>query len=81
MVSNQQAQLDMLHRRHDGIDNSDEDVVDTKNSHGTTDITEEMLRREEEEIVELERKRGEMEEEIKRMDDEMGRNIRAYGAS
>jgi len=81
MVSNQQAQLDILHRRHDDIDYSDEDVVDTKNSRGTTDITEEMLRREGEEIAELERKREEMEEEIKRMDMEMGRNIRAYGAS
>jgi len=81
MVSNQQAQLDMLHRRHDDIDYRDEDVVGTKNSRRTTDITEEMLRREEEEIAELERKREEMEEEIKRMDIEMGRNIRAYGAS
>ncbi|KAF8449655.1 DASH complex subunit Spc34 [Terfezia claveryi] len=80
MVTNQQAQLDILHRRHDDIGCSDDDVVDSRNSRGTTDITEEMLWREEEEIAELERKREEMEEEIKRMDMELGRNIRAYGA-
>lgn len=71
----------MLNRRQDNDDYSDEDVIDTRSNRGSAEITEEMLRREAEEIAELERKREEMTEEIKRMDMEMGRNIRGYGTS
>ncbi|KAF8461023.1 DASH complex subunit Spc34 [Kalaharituber pfeilii] len=82
LVSNQQAQLDILHRQHEAGNYSEEEMTDdTRGGKGATEVTEEMLRREEEEIAELERKREEMEEEIKRMDLEMGRNMRGYGLS
>ena len=40
-----------------------------------------MLRREEEEIAELEKQRAEMEDDIKMIDMEMGRNIHGFGVS
>lgn len=67
-----------MNRQHDATEYSDQEVIESSPS---TDITDEMLRKEEEEIAELERKRDEMEEEIKRMDMELGRNIRGYGAT
>ena len=56
------------------------DMVDQLRK-GGAEVTTEMLRREEEEIAELEKQRAKIEDEIKMMDMEMGRNIHSFGAS
>ena len=79
LVNDQQAQLNVLHRRNDTTTDYqyEQELVD----HRGVDITNEMLMREEAEIAALEAKREEMENEIKRMDLELGRNMRGYGGS
>lgn len=76
LVSDQKSQLDLLQRHHGPGDYSDSEDAEPRGS--ATEITDEMLRREEEEIEALELRKEEMEEELKRMDVEMGRNIRSF---
>ena len=78
LVNDQQAQLNVLHRRNDTADyHYEQELVDNRG----TEITYEMILREEAEIAALEAKREEMENEIKRMDLELGRNMRGFGGS
>ena len=79
LVSNQQVQLDMLHRQHESGNYSDDEMAESRSAAG--DITDEMLRREEAEIAALERQRDDMEEDMKRMDVEMGKNMRGLRGS
>ena len=50
-------------------------------SHGSAEVTAEMLRREEEEIAELEKQRSSIEDDIKMIDMEMGRSHGFGGVS
>ncbi|KAI5793748.1 DASH complex subunit Spc34 [Peziza echinospora] len=78
LVNDQQAQLNVLHRRNDTADYQyEQELADNRG----VEITYEMLLREEAEIAALEAKREEMENEIKRMDGELGRNMRGFGGS
>ena len=74
--------MDLLNRKRQDDEHPGDGVQDTAwASHGSAEVTTEMLRREEEEIAELEKQRAKMEDEIKMMDMEMGRNIHSFGAS
>lgn len=86
LVSNQESQLDLLNRQrqddgHAGGGDGGGVLDPAWASHGSAEVTAEMLRREEEEIAELEKQRAKMEDDIKMIDMEMGRNIHSFGVS
>lgn len=86
LVSNQESQLDLLNRQrqddgHAGGGGGGGVLDPAWASHGSAEVTAEMLRREEEEIAELEKQRAKMEDDIKMIDMEMGRNIHSFGVS
>lgn len=77
-VSKQMAQLAKMNKHKDGgLDDGDDEVLDdedvnTDGRQGGIDVTEEDIRREDDEIRELEKKKRQLEDRVTGMDRDLG---------
>lgn len=78
-VSRQMAQLARMNKHKDGDVDDDDDTealedenVDAMEGQGETHVTEEDIRRENDEIRELEKKKRQLEERVKEMERDLG---------